>query len=93
MVPGRSHDSFGLGWASTDFSGNFVPFLRKRLDLGLDREDAIEMYYNVAVTPWLNVTADLQVVNPGLTKTLGSGIQLENVGTAIIAGTRAYVRF
>ena len=93
VVPGRSHDSFGVGWAGTDFSGNLVPFLRQRLDLGLDREDAIEMYYNVAVTPWLNVTADLQVVNPGLTKTLGSGNQLENVDTAIIAGTRAYVRF
>src|SRR5206468_8818592 len=93
VVPGRSHDSFGLGWAGTDLSGNLVPFLRTRLDLGLEREDAIEMYYNVAVTPWLNVTADLQVVNPGLTKTLGSGGQLENVDTAIVAGTRAYVRF
>ena len=34
------------------------------------------MYYNAAITHWLNLTADLQIINPGLTKTLnGSGGQ------------------
>ena len=46
IVPGRPDDNFGIGWARTQFSGNFVPFLRERLALGLDKEDVVEMYYN-----------------------------------------------
>jgi porin len=42
-----------------ELSDNFVPLLRHRLGLGLEREDAFEMYYNFAVTPLLEVTADL----------------------------------
>ena len=48
IVPGRPLDSFGLGWAHTQISGNFVPFLREQLDLGLSKEDAVEMYYNAS---------------------------------------------
>jgi porin len=36
-----------------------VPFLRQRLNLGLDQEDAVEMYYNFSITKWLNATLDL----------------------------------
>jgi porin len=43
VIPSRPHDTFGIGWARTESSGNFLPFLRQRLDLGLDREDAVEM--------------------------------------------------
>jgi porin len=65
VVPGRPDDTFGLGVARTQFSSAFVPFLRQQLNLGLQREDAIEMYYNVSVTQWLNLTADLQIIGPG----------------------------
>src|SRR5947209_5950387 len=50
VVPGHPDDSFGIGLARTQFSSDFVPFLRQRLNLGLQHEDAIEMYYNIAVT-------------------------------------------
>lgn len=56
IVPGRPDDSFGLGWARTQLSNNFVPFLRQRLDLGLNHEDAVELYYNASVTRWLGAT-------------------------------------
>jgi porin len=46
IVPGRPSDNFGIGWARTELSGNFVPFLRQQLRLGLGYEDVIEMYYN-----------------------------------------------
>ena len=68
VVPGRPDDSFGIGIARTEFSSDFVPFLRQQLNLGLQHEDAIEMYYNAAITSWLNATADLQIINPGLKK-------------------------
>jgi len=98
VVPGRPDDSFGLGLARTQFSDDFVPFLRQQLNLGLHHEDTVEMYYNAALTPWLNATADLQIVNPGLTKTLSTSSSqflptLANVDTAVVTGVRLRVRF
>jgi hypothetical protein len=45
------------------------------------------------MTKWLGVTVDLQVVNPGLKKTLTSSGELKDVNTAVVGGLRAYVRF
>ena len=63
-MPGGPRDTFGIGWARTELSDNLAPFLRQQLKLGLQREDAIEMYYNAALTPWLGATVDLQVIEP-----------------------------
>jgi porin len=94
MVPGRPNDTFGLGFARTQFSSAFIPFLRQRLDLGLDHEDSFEAFYNLALTGWLSVTADLQVIDPALKKTLpDSGLRLMNVDNATVAGIRFRVRF
>ncbi len=93
VVPGHPDDSFGIGLGRTQFSSDFVPFLRQRLNLGLQHEDAIEMYYNIAVTHWLNVTADLQIINPGLKKAINEFGQLARVDTAAVAGARLRVRF
>ncbi len=93
VVPSRPDDTFGLGFARTQFSGDFVPFLRQQLSLGLQREDAIEIYYNAAVTQWLNVTGDLQIIGPGIQKALNAASQLANVDTAVVAGARLRVRF
>ena len=93
-VPGRTDDSYGVGFARTQFSSAFIPLLRERLDLGLDHENDFEAYYNLALTGWLSVTADLQVVDPALKKELpSSGLRLLNVDTATIAGIRFRVRF
>jgi porin len=94
VVPGRAEDSFGFGIARTQFSSAFIPFLRQRLNLGLDHEDALELYYNLAITAWLSATADLQIIDPGLKKTLSSsGSGLTNIDTAAVAGLRFRVRF
>ena len=98
VVPGRPDDNFGIGFARTQFSNDFVPFLRQQLNLGLQQEDTVEMYYNAALTPWLNATADLQIVNPGLTKSLSASPGqllpvLASVDTAVVAGVRLRVRF
>jgi porin len=93
VVPGRPDDTFGLGIARTQFSSAFVPFLRQQLNLGLQHEDAIEMYYNAALTQWLNLTADLQIINPGLKKARNAVGQLANIDTAVVTGARLRVRF
>jgi len=94
VIPGRTRDTFGVGWAHTDFSPNFLKFLRQRLDLGLDHEDAVELYYNAALTRWLSATLDLQVIDPALNKTLDSSSnRLKNVDTTVVVGGRLFVRF
>ena len=95
IVPGRPLDTFGVGWARTQMSDNFVPFLRQRLNLGLDMEDAVEMYYNVAITKWLTATVDLQIIDPALKKTLDSSPsqRLRNMDTSVVGGLRLYSRF
>jgi porin len=94
VVPGRPDDNFGIAWARTQFSDNFVPLLRQRFDLGLDKEDVFEMYYNAAITKWLRMSLDLEVINPGMQKTLSSdGNSLKGVDTAVVAGVRMYIRF
>jgi porin len=92
VVPGRPHDSFGVGWARTEFSDDFLPVL-KRLGLGLKQEDAVEIFYNASITSWLNATLDLQVIDSALKKNLTSSGRLENADTAVVAGLRLYMRF
>jgi len=94
VLSGRPDDTFGLGISRTHFSSDFVPFLREQLKLGLQNEDALELYYSVAITAWLTATADFQIVDPGLKKALSSsGLGLKNVDTATVAGLRLRVRF
>src|SRR3954467_7528786 len=84
----------GMGWARTELSDNFVPFLRQQLRLGLGHEDAIELYYNAAITPWLNAALDLQIIDQALERTLhASGAPLRDMNTAVVLGLRVYSRF
>ena len=93
VVPGRPNDDFGIGWARTEFSDDFVPYLRSRFDLGLDHEDAIEVFYNVSVTPWLNISPSFQFISPALDRTLDSSGDFENLDDIYLAGVRIGVRF
>jgi len=90
----RPCDNFGIGWARTELSDNFVPLLRQQLRLGLGHEDAIELYYNAAITPWLNAALDLQIIDQALERTLhASGAPLRDMNTAVVLGLRVYARF
>jgi porin len=94
VVPGRPDDSFGFGLARTQFSDSFLPFLRQQFNLGLQREDAIEMYYNMAITPWMNLTSDLQIVDSGLNQAISPTTgKLTGIDTAVVAGARLRIRF
>jgi porin len=79
---GRESDTFGAGWYYSGTSGNIGPILQTVLGPIGDGQ-GVELFYNIAVTPWLNVTPDLQVVVPAR----------ENVDTAVVAGLRAKMVF
>jgi porin len=93
VVSGRLHDSFGVGWARTQFSDQFVPLLRERLNLGLGYEDAIELYYTAAITPWLSLSPNLQVINSGLNKALNKTGEVQVLDTTVEASLRLNVKF
>jgi porin len=65
LFTGRPRDEFGIAYAYTDLS----EVLKDNLDLlplggRLQVEHQLEVFYNLHLTPWLQVTADLQVLRP-----------------------------
>ena len=94
VIPGRPNDTFGIGWSRVELSDDLLSALRSRVDIGLEREDAVEMYYNFALAKSIGLSLDLQVVPPAVKKTVSpSGGGLKDVDTALIGGARAFVRF
>ena len=92
VIPSRPQDSIGLGWARTQLSTEFVPFIRQEFRIGLNLENAVELYYNAVLTPWLNLSASMQVVDSAVTKVRSSG-HLVDMPTSVVGGLRMYVRF
>jgi porin len=79
---GRESDTFGAGWYYSGTSSRIGPVIETVFGPIGDGQ-GIELFYNVAVTPWLHVTPDFQVIVPAR----------ENVDTAVVAGLRAKVVF
>lgn len=81
IIPGRPYDRLGFGVYSLIGSGDLE-------DLAIigDRitdEVGIEAYYNFAITPWLQVSADIQWVAPGIASNKN----------AVVMGTRIFTQF
>lgn len=82
IIPGRPNDRMGVGvygmWASNDFKKSSL-----LLNALLEDEVGVEAYYNFAVTPWAQISADVKYIDQGLTTS-------EN---AWVFGTRLNLRF
>jgi len=63
-LPGRGNDRCGVGFFRNSLSDDLVDALRPILQLR--DEQGLEAFYNVAVTPWLRLTVDIQWVRPAL---------------------------
>ena len=59
--------------------------------LPIGNDQAVELFYNIAVTPWCHVTPDLQVVLPARDDTLPPN--RESIDTALVLGLRAKIDF
>jgi len=80
-LSGRTRDTFGVGYYHLGISKTLK---RSALPLTpLGNEDGVELYYNARVTPWCQITPDLQVIGP---------FQRE-VDTAFVVGIRAKLDF
>jgi len=93
IVPGRPHDEFGIGWALTEFSDNFIPYMRDTFNLGLNRESAVEVYYNFAVTPWLSISPSYQYISPALDKVQDGNGNFKDLDNTQLLGIRVGLRF
>jgi porin len=80
LVPGRSGDNWGIGYYYDSLSDYLKDALAPTVQLR--DEQGLEIFYNLAVTPWFSLGADLQVIRPGLSS-----------DTAVLPGLRAVIRF
>jgi porin len=76
-------DTFGIGWFFVGASDQFGPVPMALF--GPRDGQGVEWFYNVQVTPWLNVTPDVQWIRPGL-----GAIATDN---AFVYGIRANATF
>lgn len=62
LIPGRPDDRFGIAY----FHYGASEALKEELSpiFNLTDESGVEAFYNVAVTPWLRITADIQFIRP-----------------------------
>ncbi len=80
-VAGRTADTFGIGYFYLGVSEplkDLAPIL-----LPLQNENGVELYYNVAVTPWCQITPDIQIIDPFR----------ERVDSSLLFGIRAKIDF
>jgi porin len=59
---GRTRDSFGIAYAYTIVSSDLKDVTQRLARLR--DEQGFEIFYNFAVTPWLQLTGDFQIVKP-----------------------------
>jgi porin len=85
----RPLDTFGIGYTFTRYSSPVRDLAPVLLPIGNDQ--AVELFYNFAVTPWFNVAPDLQVVLPARDETLPPN--RESIDTALVLGLRAKIDF
>ncbi len=74
----REDDLFGIGWYYNGLSDEFGPILSNLLNDG----QGIELFYDIAITEYLRVAPDLQVVDPNRT-----------VDWSLVAGVRVRADF
>jgi porin len=85
----RPLDTFGIGYSYVGYSDPVKELAPVLLPIGNDQ--AVELFYNYAVTPWLRLTPDLQVLIPARQRTLPPGAQ--TIDTALVIGLRAKINF
>jgi porin len=99
IVPGRPIDTFGLGYyhitvSNIDLQGVFLnPLLQNRSFLR--NEYGFEAYYNIALTPWMQLTPDIQLIKPAQKQKIAttSPLTLQGINTATVLGVRLNMQF
>jgi porin len=86
MFESRPNDKFGLGYYFINVNNPAIQGLSQTRKLLRD-EYGFEAFYNAALTPWLMLTPDIQVIRGA------QSIDKRSIGTATVLGIRAQVVF
>jgi porin len=90
IIPGRPLDRFGIGYYYMDVNNpKFTGLLGRTRELLRD-EYGFEAFYNVAITPWLQLTPDIQVIRPAQKRVAANG---KSIDTASVLGFRLQMIF
>jgi porin len=98
VVPGRNLDEFGIGYYYIDVSNPEFTGLLEDRELFRD-EYGVEAYYNIALTPWMKLTPDIQIIRPAQKDRLQIDSEhvllskKKDVDTATVIGLRLQVIF
>jgi porin len=90
VIPSRHNDRYGFGFYYIDVKNPNLQGLFQNTKLLRD-EYGFEAFYNIAVTPWLLLSPDIQVVRGAQKNTftidsLPTIVSRKSVGTATILG-------
>jgi porin len=94
VIPGRPLDGFGIGYYYLDISNPTVTVLGRASSLLRD-EQGFEAYYNIALTPWMKLTPNIQVIRPAQKEVVSitpGGIP-SSIDTATLLGLRLQLVF
>jgi len=95
VISGRPLDQFGIGYYYMDItSPKFTGPLATR-EVPLHSGQGFEAYYNFAITPWMKLTPDIQVVRGGQKDKLVSIIPpvKQSIDAATVVGLRLQLVF
>jgi len=93
IIPGRPIDRFGIGYYYIDIANPTLQGPLRNRSILRD-EWGFEAFYNLAITPWMLLTPDLQVVAPSQKKRIvGNFLDREFIGTATVLGVRLQLLF
>jgi porin len=101
VIPSRSNDRYGFGFYYIDVNNPELQGLFRGIKLLRD-EYGFEAFYNVAITPWLLLTPDIQVVRGAQKEqfTIRRGLlgvpsiaSRKSIGTATVLGVRLQMVF
>jgi porin len=80
-LSGRTLDTFGVGYYFLGVSDVLKQDVRQSAPLRNDH--GVELFYNAAITPWIHISPDLQVIDPFEKK----------ADTALVVGLRMSIVF
>jgi porin len=79
LLAGRENDRWGAGFFHFGLTEPLLAGLAA-LDVNRRSEGGVEAFYNLAITPWLRLSGDLQVIdpwNPGKSRAAYAGLRLQ----------------
>jgi porin len=88
VIPNREHDRYGFGFYYIDVNNPKLQGVFQNTELLRD-EYGFEAFYNFAITPWLQLTPDIQVIRGAQKEKIAIGTAPGPIGVPFIASRKS----